>query len=740
MLKAKVFISVLSMLALVGVGAGLLWSRNLSTEREISAYLSADEPVYFFYRTPECKPEDLNWMVNNVRLVDLFNELLESTYWKSIIAQQLDGDKFVLIFEQSRDFREVQLDSLSLKLGINTKRQFLSMTDIDGVWDIKLVGNYCVFSSANDLVQRYDLNTKFDVQFKQRDRNASFAFMHGDEVQSFYCLAKGVRAYFNFELPDLQVTTMGASDLSYYNLLPKTIPFFEFLEKDLLLALEPKWEASPLMEYCEHGLIFSAYNNIPFHVMPISDLFSAKELLESMAGGAQFENIQIKELMGVVPNEPKVYAIALENSLVLSVSQSVLEDIALSYQMQTGFNTTKKFEAMSQNSANTVHYRWYNRNQLLKSDLMSRMPIDVFYGYSYFRNRDKIMRSVSHGSGLNQAASVDAPSLSAQVVWNFSLKNMNSTFHLNLNPLVGVFNPAERTFSIVDAEKNILTSITLSEGLKTIHPLDKGFLIETFEKLYWIPEQNRQAQSEFAFKGKIQSTIATYVWNNEEFVTFISEQKLHKLSLKTGKIETIKIPADLSGDLPQLHAFNHKGALHIGYFGGGEFHAVDVQKNKWFKEALRGKITFSQKIDGKIHVLESVGGKGFHRIMFGGEQQIFNNIKPNVAGVFVNGGELIWLLKNDNDVMVYFPKRTNGTLLTLPSGQVDFLAPVVDGNRVLGILTLNDVQNEITYFKRESNERDLLKAQTFRGSKFIRFTDNRRCMTFVDGQLVMYEF
>jgi hypothetical protein len=739
-LKAKVIISIFFVIATIAVGIGLMWSKNISNEREISAYLSVEEPVYVFYRTAECKPEDLDWSIKNLRLLDLFSDLLAGPYWKSVIAQKIGSDSFVLIFEQSREFRDVQLDSLCMRLGINSKREFLSVQDLDGVWNIKMVGNYCVFSNAQDMIQRADLNTNFDQQFKQRDRNASFTFMHGDEVQEFYCMSEGVRAYFNFQFPELQVNTMGASDLSYYNLLPKSVAYFEFLEKDLLTALEPRWSESPLLEYCEHGVIFSAHNNIAFYVMPISDLFSAKDLLESMAGGAQFENIQIKELVGVVPNETKIYAIALENSLVLSVSQSVLEDVALSYQMQTGFNTTKKFENMLRNSALTVHYRWYNRNQLLKSNVVSRLPVEVYYGYSYFRNRDKIMRSVSHGGDASPASPVDVSAQTAQVVWNFSLKNMSSSFHLNLNPVVGIFNPADRAFSVVDAEKNILTSITLSEGLKTIHPLDKGFMIETFEKLYWIPEQNREAQKEFSFKGKIQSSIATYVWNNEEFVTFISEQKMHKLSLKTGKIETLKIPVNLANDLPQLHAFNHKGKLHIGYFGGNEFHAVEVAKNLWFKESLKGKITFSQKIDGKIHVLESIDGKGVHRILFGAEQQLFNNIKPNVAGVFSNQGELIWLLKNENDVMVYFPKSINGPLLTLPQSQFDFLAPVIDGNRVLGVLALNDVQNEITFYKRNGNDRDLVKAQTFRGSKFIRFTGNRRCITFVDGQLVMYEF
>lgn len=727
-------------LSVVAVILGLLWSKNVSNEREISAYFSAEKPVYVFYRTGECKPDDLDWSLNNTRIIDLFSDLLTGPYWKSIAAQQFSDGEYVFVLEQSREFRDVQLDSLCVKLGINHQRKFLSVADLDGKWHIKTVGNYCIFSNHKDMVQRTELNTAFDKQFKERDRNASFTLIYGDEVQEFYCLPNGVRAYFNFHLPELQVQSMGSSDLSFYNLLPKTIAYFEYLDRDLLVVLEPKWESSPLLEYTENGVIFSSLNNVPFYVMPISELFSARELLESIAGGMQFENIQIKELMGVVPGEQKIYAIALENSLVLSISQSVLEDVALSYQMQAGFNTTKKFENMLANSANIVHYRWYNRNQLLKSEHVSRLPIDVYYGYSYFRNRDQIMRSVSHGGEQARSAQSDVSVQSAKVIWNFSLKNMSSSFHLNPNPAVGVFNPADRSFSVVDSDKNITTSITLSEGVKTIHPLDRGFLIETFEKLYWIPENTREGQKEFAFKGKIQSTIATYVWNNEEFVTFISEQKLHKLSLKTGKVEALTIPVNLSDNLPQLHAFNHKGKLHIGYFGGSQFHAVDVAKNLWFKEPLNGKITFSQKIDGKIHVVESVDGKGTHRIMFGAEQQLFNNIKPNVVGVYSQNGEPIWILKQENDIMVYWPRNTSGNLLTIPQTEVYALEPVVDGNRILGILVLNDVQNEVTFYKRNGNDRDLTKTITFRGSKFIRFVGNRRCMTFVDGQLVMYEF
>jgi len=739
-LKTKIIIGILAALALFVIAFGLLWSKDLSKRNEISAYFSQDKPVYIFNRPDECRPSDLDWTINNRRLVDWFDELIASPYWKSVIVQQIDEKHYVLAFEQSREFRDVQLDSLCYDLGINVERKFLSVNDRDGVWTIRTAGNFHILSNGDESMLRTDLNSQFDERFNQRDKNASFIYLLGEEIQEFYCFGSGYRAYFNVPKPEIQVQSMGSSDLTFYNLLPKSISYFEFLDKNLLQSLYPSWTSSPLMEYCESGVIFSAYNNIPLFVVPVSDLFSANELLESISGNSQFENILIKELRNVIPEHDKILGIALENSIVLSISQSVLEDVALSYQMQSGFNTTTKFEEISNNSANNVHYRWFNQQRLLSQNQVARLPIAASHGFSYFRNRDGLLRSVVFAGESNQANSPDVKSKTAQVVWNFSLKNINSSFHLNVNPYVGIFNPADRAFSIVDANKAILTSITLSEGVKTIHALDKGFLIETFEKLYWIPDQSGVAQKEYAFKGKIQSTIATYVWNGDKFITFISEQKLHKLSLKTGEVERLNIPIGLSESLPQLHAFNYKGALHIGYFGTNEFHAVDIAKNKWFKEPLSGEIKFSHKIDGKIHVVETINGKGVHRIMFGAEQQIFNNIRPQVIGIFAQNQEYIWLLKYDNDVYVYWPRLIKGNLLTLPVAEVSAVEPVTEGSNLVGLLVLNDVQNEITFFEASDNGRDLEPKLSFRGSKFVRYVGNRNCLTFVEGQLVMYSF
>lgn len=736
-MKTKFILVFLTIASLVAVSLGLLWSSKLSSEKDVAHYFSQEKDIYLFYRPAECTVADLNWNLNGVDLVDLFSQNLANGNWKSVIAQQLDEENYTLVFEQNAAFRDADLDSLCAQLGITIYRQFLSVRDVNHQWTIRDVGNYIVLSNVES---PSNVHSKITDLLKRRDKNASFACIINGEIQEYYCFPNVSKSFVQNSMPDLQVGSIGSMDLGLYNVVPKTVPFFEFVDKDLLTNLQPDWLNSPLLEYVESGIIFSALNNVNFYVLPIADLFSAKEILATIAGGADEANTQIKELMQVVPGQRKSYALALENNLILSSSQGVLESISLSYQMQTGFNTTKLFDLMMRNSSAKVHYRWYNQQQMLKPNTLMRLPIQTMYGYSYFRNRDKIMRFVSIGGNdqrpIDQRASVQETT----VLWNFSLKNIQSSFHLNANPVVGVYNPSDRAFSVVDGTGKIMTSIALTENMKSIQALDKGFLLETFEKLFWIPEQNEAGQRDYNFKGQIQSTIATYIWNGEEFITFISEQKLHKLSLKTGKTETIDIPVALSNQLPQLHAFNHKGKLHIGYFSDQNFHAMNASTNRWLKEATRGEVLYSEKIDGKIHFVEQVQGKGSHKILFGAEQQMLNAIQPNFVGMTKHNQESIWIFRNNRDLFVYRPKAIKGSLVSVSGVEISAFEPVFAGDKLVGMLVLDDVQNEVHYFKRNGEEIELSAGQKFRGSRFIKNIGNKQFVTFVDGQLVCYGY
>lgn len=735
-MKTKVILGFLIISSLTIIVLGFIWSKSLSAEQELSMYFSQEENIYLFYRPNECTVNDLDWEINGVQVLPLIQRELSSEKWKSVIAQCNEASEFTLIFEQNRSFQDNYIDQLCAELGISIERKLLNIHALDSKWLIKDIGNYIVISNFSEFASQE--SSVSDILAK-RDRNASFACITDGQLQEYYCFPHISKSFTNQRFENIQVNSIGSMDLGFYNVIPKAASYFEYLDKDILTGLYPDWQSSPLLEYTETGVIFSALNNVNFYVIPISELFSANEIIESIGSGSDENNMAIKSLTKAIPGYQRIFATVLENNLVLCSSQGVLESIALSYQMQQGINTTKLFEQMTSHAPAKVHYRWYNRQVLLNPKLVLRIPMSSSFGYAYFRNRDKTMRFVSVGSQEQPRNEIRENTIEIKVLWNYSLSNIQSTFHLNANPVVGIYNPSERNFSIIGGQGEVLTSIVLDENIKSIHPLERGFLLETFEKLYWIPEENRESQREYNFKGQIQSTIATYVWNGEEFINFISDQKLHKLSLKNGKIDVINIPVSLTNQLPQLHAFNHKNKLSIGYFSDQNFHHLEVSSNRWSKEAIQGDVIYSEKIDGKIHFVEKTQGKASHKILFGAEQQIFNAIRPNSVTLVRQNRESIWILKDGRDMFVYRPKTIKGTLVTINGVEISGFEPIFNSERLVGMLILDDVKSEVHYFKRNGEEIELNSNQKFRGSKFIKQVGNKQFVTFVDGQLVGYE-
>jgi hypothetical protein len=215
---------------------------------------------------------------------------------------------------------------------------------------------------------------------------------------------------------------------------------------------------------------------------------------------------------------------------------------------------------------------------------------------------------------------------------------------------------------------------------------------------------------------------------------------LHQLNLSSGKVEVQSIPTPINTKQPQLHAFNFKGKLHIGYFNDTELHAVDVAKNKWIKENLLGQVNYSQKIDGKVQCVLNKSGRGSHHELFGNEQQIFNTIAPNVMATFYQNDTWIWVLRSDRTFFVYQPQNKKGELVVLPSVEISELVPVYSGASLKGLLVLDDVRNEIHFYEKQQGSNELVSKSSFRGAKFVKLIGQRQCVTFIEGQLVAYKF
>lgn len=735
-MKTKITLGLLVLSSLMAVIFGLKWVHNISAEQDISAYFSEKKPIYIFYRPSECSVNDLEWEINKTALLPLFEAELSAGKWKSILAQQGDKNQFTLVFEQNRTYSEEYVDALCSKLKIRFERKLLSVHDLDNTWNIKDIGSYIVISNIPATSDVPNIHTE---TLAKRDRNASFACIIDGEIQEYYCFPNISKSFVNQKFKDFKVHSSGSMDFDMYNVVPKSVSQFEYMDKDLLLKLYPKWKSSPLIEYVESGLLFSTLDQVNFIVLPISELFSAKDILESLTPAINEENLLIKVLVNAVPDHPKIHATVLENYIILSRNQATLESISLAYQMQQGFNTTDLFEQISKYSSEKVHHRWYNSQQMFQSNQKIRLSFTGVYGYSYFRNRDKTMRFVSVGVNEKLQINNKKPREDIKIAWNFSLKNLESTFHLNASPIVGVYNPADRSFSLVDGNGQIANAVTPSENIKSIHPLERGFLLETFEKLYWVSEQNQTGQRDYAFKGQIQSTIASYTWNREEYISFISEQKLHKFSLNTGKTQLVSIPVSINSQQPKLHAFNHKGKLRIGYFNNSFFYALDLSNNRWNKEPILGEVQYSEKINGKIHFVENSKVQASHKVLYDREQQVFNVIKPKQVRQFKNNLESTWVLQAGRDFYIYSPQSISGNLVTIPNVEITSFEPVYSGSQFIGMLILDDVQSEVFFFKRLADETELSINKTFRGSKFIKFTGNKRFVTMVDGQLVAYD-
>lgn len=739
-MKSKLTIWLIFLFAILVVVLGLFWSQTVSSESNIAHYFDDKGELYLFQRPDECLPEDMHVVINGRPLTEIVSLAMRSKNVRAIYFQQDKAQHCVFAMEKGREFGQKNLEEIAFLLGAHIQKTPLNFEDEKGRWLIRSVGDFIVFSNAK-MIQLHDNNqAKFEQFFSRRDKNASFSYYAKGATQDFYCFPDGQRAYVNLNSEAIQVNSMGSNDLHYYNLLPKNISFFEYLDKDLLVEFYPEWDNSPLLEYTDHGVIFSSLNNTPFYVIPISDVFSANDLITSFdSKSGSVSNSRIVELLQVIPDEVRVFATSIENSLLLCQSQTVLEEIVLSYQMQLGFNATAIYESIAKKTAAKVHYRWYNSTQKFALKTVLKFPVSASFGYAYLRNRNRSALLAFYGSTKKSMREQNSK-YNAELLWNFSLKSESSTFHQNNSPVIGVHNPEARTFSIVDAQKNILNSIDLAENLKKVHPLENGFLLESFEKLYWIAENSLEQQKEFYFKGEIKSDIAQFVWNGDSFLTFISDQKLHQLNLSTGRVETQKIPTQINHSQPQLHAFNFKGKLHIGYFDKTELHAVEVAKNKWIKNTMPGQVSYSQKIDGKVQCVLNKSGRGTHNELFGTEQQIFNNIAPNVMATFYQHDTWIWVLRSDKTFYVYQPQRKKGVLVELPAIEISDLVPVYDGATFKGMLVLDDVRSEIHFYEKQQGDIELVSKTNFRGAKFVKLIGNRQCVTFIEGQLVAYKF
>jgi hypothetical protein len=496
------------------------------------------------------------------------------------------------------------------------------------------------------------------------------------------------------------------------------------------------WEDPSISNYIDNGIVLTNIEGAHVWLIDISGKYTPQEILSEFAQDKAELKSQIVKLNRSFGSVSLPFAMGLENILVLSENKPVLEQMRISYQTGRLFIKSSDFQSIKKHGAHSVHSRWFNPEKIKTTQLQEY--ISGYIGHSaYSTNSNQLMVATTSLSGFfenpreNLTASTDG-----QIVWNFSLENKNSRFYSNsLN--ICVVNPDKNTVSIVNPEGKVATWIQLSGNLKTIHPMEGGFLIEQFDQLIWLSDRAPFDKKEIPFKGAIASSIAPYIWKGVPSVSLISENLLYRISLKTGISETNKIPQNKEITAGQLHAFNLEGDLAFGVFTDSILHIYNSKKNNWRTLDTQGNINWSKKMNGKVYFLTQTSEGYFYKELLKTEPIAALPIQHNFISAIEKEGSVIFSFKTGNDVSFYSTALKQFFRSTSEIINAERIEPLMENNQLIGFVELDGVRNELIVHKNIATTHDKI---TLNASQFFKVVGNNSVITFVDGQLVRYSF
>lgn len=700
----------------------------------ISTFFSPEQPVVFINRTDACLPET-EITVNSVSLLKQI-KTQTSLLWKSVAVQHFPDNTIRIVLEEQANSREDSIHSFLTNLGLTTTDFSLNKLLETENWKLFRTNGFVLLTNAKELNAVPTQDSLFSHLLLNRDRQSNYSIITKDKASDYYC-HNGYNKEFIIENRKDQKLAAPVSDLDLYGVLPEKTGQFLFIEKSFLAKNNDKWNDEKLLSFIDRGVVFTEFSGNTIIYLDIPGNYVPQEVIQEYVKDKGALNSSIIRLDHTIGEFTTPYATALENVLVLSKSKDALEQIRLLYQMGTVFTSTSQFEQIRRMGAEKVHYRWYHVSEKIMPFEIPDMSGD--FGHGVYKTETAQLHIASTRltqNGGNTSDNSSVTSSTGKIIWNFTLENKNSRFFQNASS-VCVYNPDKKTVSIVDRNGKVATWSQMKGNIKTIHPMENGFLVEQFDQLFWMSDSPPYDKKAIAFKGAIASTIAPYIWKNVPSIGLISENKLYRISLKDGSKETNNIPQSRQITEGQLHAFNHEGDLCFGLFTDSVFHIYNSKKNNWRTIELEGKVNWSAKINGKVHYLISKSNTTEYRRLF--EDNPIGSAK-------INGKFFRTQYSGNTDPLFLFIQGDTLTASTATFSrfitiQTDVYKPDLAVVRYFGnnsdqIIVLDGVKNEmILYSPYHASHSAPVRIKA---SQFLKLTGKDKVITFVDGQLLMY--
>lgn len=703
----------------------------------IHTYFGSDSPLFIINRVDGCLPE-----INLSAINDLnFSEFIQSeetfSYWKSVVVQiDSSGANTRILLEEKTTMNDEYLKSMLEKAGVWDNELPTHNPRMINNWYVVRANGFLAISNQPIVNTNKTTDSVFIQRIRNRDIHASYSVIDKKQSHEVYCF-KDYQKHFQRSDSDLQTLSPEVSDLDLYSILPTSTNGFFFMEKTLLLDKMEEWRDESFSQYIDKGVVFANIENKTVLFIDIIGQYVPQEILTEFARDKSTLNSQIVLLNQEIGPISVPFATGIENVLIVCEDKDVLEKIRLSYQKNDVFSTSKVFSEIKNQGAHKVHFRWYNPLNL-NSPWMDKYP-NAQIGYGIYSKATKQL-SVTTIQKLDNSQPTHKIDVGAfgTVVWNFTLENKNSQFFLN-EKTICVYNPEKKTISLVDIQGKVITWMQLTENLKTIHPMEGGFLIEQFNQLIWMEENAPYNKKEIPFSGAIASTIAPYIWKGVPSIGLISENKLYRISLNNGKSEITNIPGSNQIKKGQLHAFNHEGDLSFGVFSDSVLHVYNSKKERWKTTELDGNSVWSKKINGKIFYLSSTSTGYIYRELFKTNTLAAIATEKKFHSAYSDAKSTMFLFKQEKEIEVFTVESKSISSFQIDIENPEMIVPLIANNKITGIVSLNGILNKMSIVITNNSIIDTNSSQNMlNASQFVKLVTANKVITFVDGQLVMY--
>lgn len=734
-MKTRLLFGFIVILSSLWIGYAFWMVKNQTVTIVAHSYFSDNSPILFINRNDECAPIP-EVQIGSAALSSLITNEFFSR-WKTIGIQiSEDGNETAILLEEQARIKDEEIINFLQSIGLNTLNTPGITAQTVNNWTVMRANGYLAIHNRLS-IEHPAAEHSFSSLIINRDINSSYSKIDSSGVSDIYC-HEGYRKTFRTANANLTISSLPMIDLDMYSVLPSNTQAFIFWEKDYLLNLDTTWNDSSILDYIDNGIAITNIDGSHVWLIDVSGKFTPQEIISQLAldkSDLQSQIIKLNRSFGSVRSP---FAMGLENVLVLSENKSVLEQMRIAYQTGNLFIKSSSFLSIKKHGAHRVHTRWFHPEKISSNSKPNYISGDIGHAI-YSANVEKIIIASTYFSDTPATGNSNQHSSSygsGQVVWNFSLENKNSRFYTNQSNLC-VINPDKKTVSIVTSLGKVATWIQLTGNLKTVHPMEGGFLIEQFDQLIWLADRAPFDKKEIPFKGAIASSIAPYVWKGVPSISLISENLLYRISLLTGKLETNKIPQNKQITDGQLHAFNLDGDLAFGVFTDSTLHIYNSKTNHWRTLDMAGDICWSQKIDGKIFYLSrSSEGYSYRELLKTDPIAIVPAEHPFV-GATEKQNSIIFSFKKGNNVSFYSTASKQFISSTSELIDAEVVVPVIDNKQVIGFLELDGVRNELIVHKNISS---IHEKTTLNASQFIKVIGTNSVITYVDGQLVMYSF